>query len=222
MSPTDSPSSFAQRFCFVDHPLSSPFVGRTLATFAEISFAAQLSASLRSVAPRAGDVRVLSYIITALCTVAQVFCWIGVATQQTWYSAVEESLWAVAATLMLLCASLTLLRGASVGYEWTVGCRRLLLGVLLTAPGYIAYMVLVDVPMYLARHAAHVQLNKPFYPLKEGVLDMFRCEVTGKWADWAEEPSWMTPYFVGALYVSICLADPPAPVKRAPAQKKMQ
>ena len=86
-----------ERFVLIDHPLSSVFIGRSLATVAEVAFAAQVSLALREISAQTGIAGIGTY---ALCVVpllaaAQLFCWYSVATLNHGGHAIEESLWTV-------------------------------------------------------------------------------------------------------------------------------
>jgi hypothetical protein len=71
----------AERVVLFDTCLSSIFLGRLLATFAEISFAIVVSQ--------------YNYILITNIILAQMFCWTSVITQNPFYHIIEESLWAV-------------------------------------------------------------------------------------------------------------------------------
>ena len=72
----------AERVVLYDNFLSSIFLGRFLATIAEISFALQISC--------------YNWNIVSQIILAQIFCWISVITKNPFYHIIEESLWALA------------------------------------------------------------------------------------------------------------------------------
>ena len=92
------------RVCFWDHPLSPVMIGRSLATVAELSFAALVSGCIARtvntpVVHRACDVWL------AVNVVAQSCCWFSVITRHQLGHVVEESIWLVSgATMWLTCA----------------------------------------------------------------------------------------------------------------------
>jgi hypothetical protein len=77
----------AERVVLYDNFLSSIFLGRTLATIAEVSFAIQVSS--------------YNPVIVSQIILAQFFCWISVIKKDPFYHIIEESLWASAALSFL-------------------------------------------------------------------------------------------------------------------------
>lgn len=118
--------------------------------------------------------------------------------------AVENSLWTLAAVLAI--ASFASLR-ARFG-EWH---RPILVAAIVCGAGYVAFMTIVDVPMYLARWQADVAAGHQLLPLSEGVREVLRrCTVNRDWAAWRMDAAWLTLYFTFAVWSSIALAHVPA------------
>jgi hypothetical protein len=71
---------------------------------------------------------------------------------------------------------------------------------------YLAFLMAVDVPMYLKRWRADVaEGNKGLRPL-EGLRDVStRWVVTHDFAEWKEEIVWMSLYFSAAVWASLGL-----------------
>lgn len=74
-----------KRICLFDSWISTPFVGRSLATISEVSFAVQVQEYTK-----------IKGIIRTIM-VAQWFCWMGVLTKNNMWHVAEESLWAITA-----------------------------------------------------------------------------------------------------------------------------
>src|SRR5262245_66423698 len=127
----------APRLCLHDNWFSRIAVGRSIATIAEMSFALQWALLLREtgarLAPRA---------VVAIIAVAEVCSWGAVLTSNYLLHAVENSLWTLAAALVL--AALVSLRPRAEGAS-----RRILDAACVAALVYIAYMAIEDVPMYV-------------------------------------------------------------------------
>lgn len=206
------PRADVQRICLHDLWLSNVAVGRSVATVAELCFMAQLSLYLREIGGAAGDRFAvgLSRGIVPVIAVAETCSWYAVLTTSYLGNVLEESLWACAASLLLVGA-LSLYSGARQGVKATLGAC------MVFAAAYVAFMVRVDVPMYLARWRADVAAGRRTMSLAEGFHDLVtRWVPTWRWGDWHDEIPWMTLYFSLAVWMSIALvAAPREPARRA-------
>ncbi|MDE2369213.1 MAG: hypothetical protein KGN16_09585 [Burkholderiales bacterium] len=194
-----------RRLCLFDTLASSVIVGRSVATLAELCFAAQWALLLRGVARSAGSAPALavSHLVLPLIGLAEVCSWYAVLTTDNIGHVFEETIWGLAAALLV----------ASLVFVWP-RCRRELKPVLAVcgAAGlaYVAYMFGVDVPMYWSRWAHDLSAGRPFLTLSEGVADASgRWIVSHHWRDWQSEVTWMTLYFTVAVWLSISLMHAP-------------
>lgn len=190
-----------ERFVLVDHPLSSVFIGRSLATVAEVSFAAQVALALREVAAQTGIAVIGTYalFVVPMLAAAQVFCWYSVATLDHGGHAIEESLWTVAHAGAGICMALAYPAAPPALKPFAA------LGAVLAA-GFVAFMVSVDVPMYLRRWKAGRANGAVYLPVGEGLRDARSRRVpTQQWEDWKEEVAWLTMYFSCAVWVSLAM-----------------
>ena len=140
------PRADVQRICLFDTWLSSVVIGRSVATVAEVCFAAQWAIVLWQLGGIAGvDTTVtIAWAIVPLIVVAQCCSWYGVLTTNTLANAIENSIWAVAFLLV------------GVGLCWLLpefgGLVRLSLVVaIIGIAAYLAFLITIDVPMYLSR-----------------------------------------------------------------------
>jgi hypothetical protein len=195
------PRADVQRICLFDTWLSSVLVGRSVATVAEICFAAQWAIVLRQLGGLAGVDTTLNvaWAIVPLILTAQCCSWYGVLTTNHLAHAIENSIWAVAFLLVGigLCWLLPELDGL------------FLLGLLVAITGiaaYLAFLITVDVPMYLTRwHDRIADGSRPLRPL-EGLRDAStRWVVTHDFAQWKDEIPWMSLYFTAAVWASLGL-----------------
>src|SRR5882672_10633282 len=92
------PRADVQRICLFDHWTSSVFVGRSVATIAEVCFVAQWAIILGQIGELTGaDTTVnAALVIVPLIIVAECFSWYAVLTTNYLFNAIENSLWAVA------------------------------------------------------------------------------------------------------------------------------
>ena len=92
------PRADVQRICLFDTWWSSVVVGRTVATVAEVCFAAQWAIILHRLGTTTGadTVLIVAWVIVPLIVVAELFSWHAVLTRNYLLNAIENSLWAVA------------------------------------------------------------------------------------------------------------------------------
>ena len=80
---------------------------------------------------------------------------------------------------------------------------------------YIAFMIAVDVPMYLSRWQAELAQGMRYLSPGEGLREVLqRCSVTRDWLAWRQDALWLSLYFTYAVWISIALAHAP-PLARA-------
>lgn len=202
-----------QRLCLVDSWLSSVLAGRSVATVAELCFAAQWALLLHENARATGSeaARRVAFTIVPLIALAEVFSWYAVLTTWNLGHVVENSLWGISGALVLvgmraiaprLSASRTPML-AAWGFAGVV---------------YVTFMFLVDVPMYWSRWLADQASERGYLSLAQGVLDASACKlVSFRWEDWKSEVTWMSLYFSVGVWASISLIHAPAPVARIDA-----
>src|SRR3984893_12370103 len=140
------PRADVQRICLFDTWLSCVLIGRSVATVAEICFAAQWAIVLRQLGGIEGVDTTLNvaWAIVPLILAAQCCSWYGVLTTNYLANAIENSIWAVAFLVIAigLCRLLP---------EFD-GLLRLALVVAITGiAAYLAFLITIDVPMYLNR-----------------------------------------------------------------------
>ncbi|MDR7295529.1 hypothetical protein J2X16_000850 [Pelomonas aquatica] len=197
------------RVVMVDAWASSVLVGRTVATIAELSFAAQWALLLRGGALATGSrfsLRVAGAVV-ALIVIAEVNSWYAVLTTRNIGHVVEETLWGAAAVLSVLALFALWPRATAKGRRWlALGITAGLL--------YAAYMFFIDVPMYWARWVADQAAGRPYATLAAGVADAAsRWHVSHDWAHWRSEVVWMTSYFSVAVWISIGMAHARLPLR---------
>ena len=195
------PRADVQRICLFDTWLSSVLVGRSVATVAEICFAVQWAMVLRQLGGIAGVDTTLNvaWVIVPLILVAQCCSWYGVLTTNYLANAIENSIWAVA----FLVAGVGLCRLLS---EFDGLLHLAIVVAIIGIAGYLAFLITVDVPMYLNRWQDGLpEGSKVLTPL-EGLRDAStRWVVTHDFAQWKDEIAWMSLYFTAAVWASLAL-----------------
>jgi hypothetical protein len=195
------PRADVQRICLFDTWLSSVAVGRSVATVAEVCFAAQWTMILLQLGTASGAETSVNaaWLIVPLIVIAECFSWYAVVTTNYLYNAVENSIWAVA----FFFAGVGLCR---LWPEFDGPVRVVLAISVVGIVVYLAFLMTVDVPMYLKRWRADVAGgNRGLRPLK-GLRDVStRWVVTHELSEWKEEIVWMSLYFSAAVWASLAL-----------------
>lgn len=200
------------RVVMVDSFASSVLVGRTVATLAELSFAAQWALLLRAcaLAHHRRPVLWLAHAVLPLIVIAEVNSWYAVLTTRNIGHVVEESLWGTVAVISVLGMAMLWRDASARGRRWLA---------LAIAAGslYAVYMFAVDVPMYWARWQADQAAGRLYPTLAAGLADAgSRWQVSHDWAHWHSEVVWMTLYFSVAVWISIGLAHVRLPLRGHP------
>jgi hypothetical protein len=195
------PRADVQRICLFDTWLSSVLVGRSVATVAEICFAAQWAIVVHHLArmTRSHTARNISYAIVPLIVVAECCSWYAVITTSYLGNTLENSLWTV--TFGLIAVALVRLLKEFYGVaQYAIGSA--VIGI----AGYVAFMCTVDVPMYFERWLADVASGKELLGVFAGLHDVStRWAVTHDFAEWRDEIAWMSLYFSFAVWSSLAL-----------------
>lgn len=195
------PRADVQRICLFDTWLSSVVVGRSVATVAEMCFAMQWAITLYQLANIAavGTTLYVAWAVVPLILVAQCCSWYGVLTTNCLANAVENSIWAVA--FLLVGIGLCLLLPEYDG-SLRLGLAVAIIGI----AGYLAFLVAVDVPMYLNRWRLGRAVGHNTLSPLEGLRDArTRWIVTHDFAQWRGEIAWMSLYFTAAVWASLAL-----------------
>jgi len=195
------PRADVQRICLFDTWLSSVVVGRSVATVAEICFAAQWAIILHQLGTMTATDTTLNAasVIVPLILIAECFSWYAVLTTRYLGNAIENSIWAVVFFIVgiALCRLLP---------EFDGPVRVVLVVAIVGIVGYLAFLMTVDVPMYLSRWRAGVADGSRHLGPLEGLRDVStRWVVTHDLAQWKDEIAWMSLYFTAAVWASLAL-----------------
>ena len=190
-----------ERQCLWNSPLSSIFVGRSVATVAELAFAGQCALLIGKLSALTGNapLHVIGWSIVPLIFLAQLCCWHAVISLNHLGHAIEEILWSVLAFLVALSLGLT-------SGQMPADSRILSRFGMVACVGAAVLMLTVDVPMYLARWR-HARSNGVRYlSLVEGLRDALqRRRIARRWSEWRPEIPWMSLYFSVGVWLSFCL-----------------
>jgi hypothetical protein len=189
------------RVVLVDSLLSSVIVGRSVATIAELCFAAQWALILHRIAllSHSSLGEAASVTIVPLIVLAEGFSWYAVLTTAQRGHVVENSIWGLSAALVVASILVIGLHGVADLYApmiaWCIG-----------GGAYIAFIFLFDVPMYWSRWLADQAMRRQYLSIAQGAADVYRRRVVShRWEDWKNEVLWMTLYFTLGAWSSISL-----------------
>jgi hypothetical protein len=186
------------RIVLIDSRLSSVLVGRSVATVAELCFAAQWALVLHHAALLGGSAfaQAAAVAVVPLIVLAEGFSWYAVLTTEQRAHAVENSLWGLSAAL-------------TVAGVLVIGPQRLAavyLPVIAGGAAYVAFIFLYDVPMYWRRWVADQASGRTYLSVAEGMAEVRgRWTVSYRWEDWRSEVAWMTLYFTFGVWSSVWL-----------------
>jgi hypothetical protein len=190
------------RIVLVDSPLSRVSIGRSVATVAELCFAAQWALMLGQLASlsRSPFVQAVSVAIVPLIVLAEGCSWYAVLTTRQRPHAAENSLWGLSAALVVAALLAVGPQRSAALYPQVIAGGAL----------YVAFIFAYDVPMYLARWRTDQENGRHYLSVANGWADVHRrWAVSYGWEDWKDELPWMSLYFTFGVWSSIWLVYAP-------------
>jgi hypothetical protein len=194
------------RIALVDSPLSRVSIGRSVATVAELCFAAQWAGALHRLASFDHNpfVQAVSMAMVPLIVLAEGCSWYAVLTTRQRPHAAENSLWGLSAALVVSAMLAIGPQGSAALHSQVIAGGTL----------YVAFIFVYDVPMYWARWRSDQALGRRYLTIPEGWVDVGRrSTVSYRWADWKNEIPWMSLYFTFGVWSSIWLVHASLPAR---------
>lgn len=189
------------RVVLVDSRLSSVAVGRSVATVAELCFAAQWALILHRTAVLSYSHfgQAVSLAIVPLIVLAEGCSWHAVLTTAQRGHVIENSIWGLSAALVV--ASMLM-----IGPHRLAGLYPPMIVWCVGGAAYVAFMFLFDVPMYWSRWLADQADGRHYLRICQGAVDVWRRWVVSyRWEDWKSEVLWMSLYFTLGVWSSVSL-----------------
>jgi hypothetical protein len=186
------------RLVLIDSPISSVLVGRSVATLAELCFAAQWALLLHATASLGASpfVQAVSFAVVPLIVLAEACSWYAVLTTDQRAHALENSLWGLSGALVV--AGILVIGPHRLGalYPAVIAC----------GAAYVVFIFVYDVPMYWSRWLVDQANGRKYLSVADGRVDVRRrWTVSYRWEDWRNEIPWMTLYFTFGVWISIWL-----------------
>jgi len=190
-----------ERMCLWDSPFSSVFLGRSVATLAEICFALQCALLLFKLSHSTGAsiIGTIGLTVLPIIFIAELACWCAVVTLNHIGHAIEELLWSI---MVVLVAT-----GLVIYYEQTGGGLPLWVAIgLIASAGTTALIMFVDIPLYVTRWRTGKRAGLRYLRMRDGLRDAFvRRHVTHASEDWRSDALWMSLYFSVGVWVSLVI-----------------
>ena len=199
------PRGDVRRIVLIDHWISAIAIGRSVATVAELAFAAQWALMLYEIGRSTGNKTIMAFskVIVPMLVVAECFSWYACTTGNFFGTIIEESLWGLAATVLV--AGFWMARPYYANIQ-----RRFINGVLFMGAGYVVYMATVDVPSYVTKFLANQADGKQYSEVLNGFIEVAtQRRLTHEYMDWKYEMVWMTLYFSLAVWASMLIVNGP-------------
>ena len=188
-----------ERMCLWDSPFSSVFLGRLVATIAELGFALQCALLLFKLSHSTGAsiIGTIGLTVLPIILVAELACWFAVVTLNHIGHAIEEFLWSI---MVVLVAA-----GLVIYSQRTGGGLPLWVALgLIACAGTTALIMFVDIPLYVARWRTGRRAGLRYLRIRDGLKDAFmRRHVTHANEHWRNEVLWMSLYFSAGVWVSL-------------------
>ena len=140
-----------------------------------------------------------------LISIAQIFCWIGIITQDPSYNAIEESLWTIFGFTIFVIYSVLYLNINNFNQTLKIKKLKSIIPIILISTLlYILFMTLNDVPMYIKRAKQSKDKNVQYNNLMDGIQSMKKCKkATSSFKEWKEDIPWLSLYFTLSVWGSI-------------------
>lgn len=199
------PRGDVRRIVLVDHWISAIAIGRSAATIAELSLAAQWALMLYEVGKSTGNKTILTFskLIVPMLVVAECFSWYACTTGNFFGTIIEESLWGISGAVLVT--------GFIIARPYYVGAQRKFINIVLgSGTFYVLYMAFMDVPSYVRKFTADQAAGKHYDTLKQGFIEVAtQRNLTHAYDDWKYEMVWMTLYFSLAVWASLIMVNGP-------------
>ena len=100
------PKKDLERVCFSNSILSYPFFGRTIATVAEISYIQLIVLIKKKIIidnfDKTNNMLIILDLIVPVIIFAQIMCWTGCLTKNSFWNTIEESIWALVSLVLFI------------------------------------------------------------------------------------------------------------------------
>lgn len=216
-----------EQVCFFDVGISTPYVGRSLATIAELCYIliiiivfCYIILYISKIANK--NLHVLFWLVKItfpIIIIAEIFSWLGCISKYYLWNAAEESLWMISACIFILVAFILYSNILNIKQSIaTQSITRLLAIFVICATIFVIFMIITDIPMYYKRWKKGIKQDEEIYfwkdfkgqnkqkLTKENIVNLNRCvEISKDFNIWKDEIAWLTGYFTFGVWSSFAL-----------------
>ena len=217
------PRKDVEQICFIDSRMSTPFVGRSLATIAEIFYVFLIINVYKNIINYVSnltkkDLNILKIMINniyPLVSTAELFSWLGCISKYYLWNAIEESLWMISSVLLVITSCLLYyIITCYYNNKKIIYIKKLLKFIIIFGIPFVLFMIVVDVPMYVNRWNENIngsyiedfkeKYNKLTY---QSLVEFDTCKKISKdYSIWRPEMPWLTGYFTLGVWSSHIIA----------------
>jgi hypothetical protein len=199
--------------CVFNNKISSPLVGRSLATIAEMAFIILIvmitNTILNIVQKSIGNthfietLKILNLMIIPTIFIAQLTCWYGITTKNYFWEIIEGALWTYSIGILFIVYFYIYIKtvGKNISNNRVRFITPFLPYILIITAFHLLFMFLNYMPLMFKNNL----LNKNHIPFWQGLSELSCNKVSKKYKDWKKDIPWLTGYFSISVWVSILI-----------------
>jgi len=199
--------------CVFNNKISSPFVGRSLATIAEMSLIILLVMITNTIlnivqksignSPFINALKVLNIMIIPTIFIAQLTCWYGITTKNYFWEIIEGGLWTYALAIIFIVYAYIYIK--TVGKNITSNKLRFVAPflpyILMVVGAHLLFMLVNYLPLMFKNNL----LYKNHVPFWKGLSELSCNKISKNYKDWKNDIPWLTGYFSISVWVAILI-----------------
>lgn len=199
--------------CVFDNKISSPLIGRSLATIAEMAFIILLVLITNTIltiiqksfgsSPLMEALKILNIMIIPTIFIAQMTCWYGITTKDYFWEIIEGALWTYAIIVIFVIYLYLYIK--TLGKNINNNKLKFILPVLplavIVSGLHIVFMLINYMPLMFKNNLIYKK-HKSFW---KGLSELSCSKISKKYKDWKNDIPWLTGYFSISVWASILI-----------------
>lgn len=199
--------------CVFNNKISSPFVGRSLATVAEMSFIILLVMITNTIiiileksqggSQITSTLKILNLMILPTIFIAQMTCWYGITTKNYFWEIIEGALWTYAIIILFVVYLFIYIKtvGKNIPNNKLRFVAPFLPYVLIIIGLHLLFMFVNYIPLTMRNNL----LYKNHIPFWKGLSELSCNKISKKYKDWQKDMPWLTGYFSISVWVALLI-----------------